>query len=428
MTTTTATPLFHYAHEFYDNALRTAIRAAIISQKANVCPFVLRLAWHASGTYDIQTRTGGSNGATMRFAPEIHDPANAGLTIAHDILLPVHQQFPDVSIADLWTLAGCVAIECMGGPKVPFQYGRTDDGDHRRCPAHGRLPDATLGASHLREVFYRMGMNDRDIVALSGAHTVGSCHRLRSGFDGPWTSRPLHFDNEYFRNLIDKTWIVQPDSDPQQYMDQETNKLMMLPSDICLIEDDQFKEYVALYAQDENQFFNDFADAFGKLIHLGCPTQAVPDTTSTNKEAALITPEMEFRDLAMHGSIEKIQQLLQAHGAAIDINAGEVHSRRTALHKAAYFGHAPVVQFLLSVPSSSSSSSMMMMISVNGTDVYGDTPLHDAARFGHVDVVTALLSHETIDPTIRNHAGQTPFDIANMNGKAAVVELLSTKQ
>lgn len=405
------TTQFNYANEFYDRALRAAISGAIISQKANVCPFILRLAWHASGTFDQHTGTGGSNGATMRYEPEINDPANAGLSIAQDILMSVKQQFPDVTIADLWTLAGCVAIECMGGPKVPFQYGRSDDSDNRRCPAHGRLPDANLGASHLRHVFYRMGLDDRDIVALSGAHTVGSCHRLRSGFDGPWTSHPLQFNNEYFRNLLDKTWIIQPDSSPQQYMDAETNKLMMLPTDICLIEDEQFKDYVQLYAQDESKFFMDFANAFGKLISLGCPAHE-----SAAKVVALaVTPDLEFRDLAMHGSIEKMQKLFEIYGGTIDVNAAEIHSRRTALHKASYFGHAHVVRFLLSLPS----------IQVNVPDVYGDTPLHDAARFGHDDVAKELLRHEEIDPTVANKTGQTPLDVATMHEKKVVMELLT---
>ena len=416
------TTQFNYANEFYDNALRSAINAAIISQKANVCPFIIRLAWHASGTYDKISCTGGSNGATMRYAPEIDDPANSGLSIAQDILLSVKQQFPDVTIADLWTLAGCVAIECMGGPKIPFQYGRTDDTDNRRCPAHGRLPDATLGAQHLRDVFYRMGLDDRDIVALSGAHTVGSCHRLRSGFDGPWTSHPLQFNNEYFRNLMDKTWVVQPDSNPQQYMDVETKKLMMLPTDICLIEDDKFKEYVALYAQDESTFFMDFANAFGKLISLGCPVEESTNSKASPTLATNITPEMEFRDLAMHGSIEKLQALLETKGGRIDINAGEVHSRRTALHKASYFGHAHVVRFLLS---SSSFPNVTTGIQVNVPDVYGDTPLHDAARFGHTTVVKELLAHNGTNSTMKNNAGQTPLDVATMNGKSAIVELLA---
>lgn len=52
-------------------------------------PVLLRLAWHCSGTYDVQTGTGGSNGATMRFAPEADHGANAGLKTARDFLEPV---------------------------------------------------------------------------------------------------------------------------------------------------------------------------------------------------------------------------------------------------------------------------------------------------------------------------------------------------
>ena len=52
-----------------------------------------------------------------------------------------------------------------------------------------------------------MGFDDREIVALSGAHTLGRCHKVRSGFDGPWTSNPLKFDGEYFRNLMAKDWV-----------------------------------------------------------------------------------------------------------------------------------------------------------------------------------------------------------------------------
>lgn len=52
-------------------------------------PVLVRLAWHASGTYDAATDTGGSNGATMRFAPEGDHGANAGLKHARDFLEPV---------------------------------------------------------------------------------------------------------------------------------------------------------------------------------------------------------------------------------------------------------------------------------------------------------------------------------------------------
>lgn len=63
-------------------------------------PVLVRLAWHCSGTYDKETGTGGSNGATMRFAPEADHGANAGLKHARDFLEPVkgkHSHLPNVT-------------------------------------------------------------------------------------------------------------------------------------------------------------------------------------------------------------------------------------------------------------------------------------------------------------------------------------------
>lgn len=63
----------------------------------------MRLAWHASGTYSKYDRTGGSNGATMRFSTEATDPANAGLHVAREALEPIKAKYPWISYADLWT-------------------------------------------------------------------------------------------------------------------------------------------------------------------------------------------------------------------------------------------------------------------------------------------------------------------------------------
>ena len=71
----------------------------------SIAPTLVRLAWHASGTYSIFDRTGGSNGATMRFSPECNWGANAGLKIARDFLEPIKKKY-GITYADLWTLAG----------------------------------------------------------------------------------------------------------------------------------------------------------------------------------------------------------------------------------------------------------------------------------------------------------------------------------
>ena len=48
----------------------------------------------------------------------------------------------------------------------------------------------------------------QEIVALSGAHALGRCHRDRSGFEGPWTNSPITFSNEYFKLLLDEKWCA----------------------------------------------------------------------------------------------------------------------------------------------------------------------------------------------------------------------------
>ena len=93
--------------------------------------------------------------------------ANAGLNIERDILKPVKKAVPEASTADIWTLAGAEAVAVCGGPKISHAMGRVDAKSGAACPAQGRLPDAAQGAAHLRDVFYRMGFDDKEIVALS---------------------------------------------------------------------------------------------------------------------------------------------------------------------------------------------------------------------------------------------------------------------
>ncbi|KAK1389136.1 L-ascorbate peroxidase [Heracleum sosnowskyi] len=218
---------------------------------ANGCGgIMLRVAWHSAGTYDVQTKTGGPFG-TMRFKDEQSHDANNGLEIAVQHLEPFKKQFPIISYGDLYQLAGVVAVQVAGGPDVPFHPGREDKDEP---PKEGRLPDAALGTDHLRDVFVKaMGLSEKDIVVLSGGHTLGRCHQDRSGYEGPWTRNPCIFDNSYFKELLSG----------------EKEGLLQLPTDKCLLKDPVFRPLVEKYAADEDAFFADYAVSHMKLSELG---------------------------------------------------------------------------------------------------------------------------------------------------------------
>ncbi|CAK4077378.1 unnamed protein product [Aphanomyces euteiches] len=253
------------------------IRSEIVSliEKDNYLgPTLVRLAWHSSGTYSKKDNSGGSKGGTIRFDPEINHGANAGLNTAVDKLEAIKERYPNISYADLYVFAGVVAIAEMGGPEVKFHLGRKDAESGAECTPDGRLPDADKGSkpntiNHVREIFYRMGFNDREIVALIGAHAVGRCYPTRSGYSGPWTRAEWTFSNEYYRELIENKWTLKKWKGPEQYTDP-TGELMMLPADMAFIWDPEFKKYVELYAKDEELWHKDFAKAFQKLTENGC--------------------------------------------------------------------------------------------------------------------------------------------------------------
>ncbi|OMO73461.1 Heme peroxidase, plant/fungal/bacterial [Corchorus olitorius] len=215
--------------EEYQKAVQKCKRKlrGLIAEK-HCAPIVLRLAWHSAGTFDVKTKTGGPFG-TIRHPNELAHEANNGLDIA---------------------LAGVVAVEITGGPEIPFHPGRPDKIEP---PPEGRLPEATKGTDHLRDVFGHMGLGDKDIVALSGGHTLGRCHKERSGFEGPWTNNPLIFDNSYFKELLSG----------------EKEGLIQLPTDKALLEDPVFRPLVEKYAADEDAFFADYAESHLKLSELG---------------------------------------------------------------------------------------------------------------------------------------------------------------
>lgn len=270
-------PLVSYRHGYPDRNY-TRVRAAIgAAMKAPedfddglFGPILVRLAWHCCATYDRATDTGGSNGLTMRLVPEITDDGNTGLHTARAVLQPIKQQFPWITYADLWTLAGVVAVESMGGPQVPWTPGRVDCCNDQYVPPNGRLPLGYKDAEYIRAKFDALCLDDRGIVAIMGAHALGRCHRQYSGWDGQWTRTPTVFSNQFFKALLEEEWEegAVPETGRVQFYNKD-RLLMMLNTDMELVRDAGFARWVEAYAADEQRFFGDFSRAFGQLLELG---------------------------------------------------------------------------------------------------------------------------------------------------------------
>ncbi|MCB1790262.1 MAG: catalase/peroxidase HPI [Gammaproteobacteria bacterium] len=181
---------------------------------------MIRMAWHAAGSYRIADGRGGAGTGNQRFAPLNSWPDNANLDKARRLLWPIKKKYGNkLSWADLIVLAGTVAYESMGLKTFGFAFGREDiwhpekdvywgsekewlatsDKPNSRYSGERDLenplaavmmgliyvnpegvdgqPDPLKTARDVRETFARMAMNDEETVALTaGGHTVGKCH------------------------------------------------------------------------------------------------------------------------------------------------------------------------------------------------------------------------------------------------------------
>ena len=181
---------------------------------------MIRMAWHAAGTYRIADGRGGAGTGNQRFAPINSWPDNANLDKARRLLWPIKKKYGNsISWADLIVLAGTIAYESMGLKTYGFAFGREDIwhpekdtywGSEREwlAPSGGEgsrysgerdlenplaavmmgliyvnpegvdgKPDPLKTAHDVRVTFARMAMNDEETVALTaGGHTVGKCH------------------------------------------------------------------------------------------------------------------------------------------------------------------------------------------------------------------------------------------------------------
>ncbi|CCD22260.1 cytochrome-c peroxidase NDAI_0A01020 [Naumovozyma dairenensis CBS 421] len=230
-------------------------------------PVLVRLAWHCSGTWDKNDNTGGSFNGTYRFKQECNDPSNKGLQNAGEFLKPIFEEFPWISHGDLYTLGGVTAVQEMQGPKIPWRPGRVDQPESA-TPANGRLPDADTDAKYVRNYFARLNMNDREVVALMGAHALGKTHLENTGYEGPWGFANNTFTNEFFLNLLNEDWKWEKNEAGNMQWGSDKG-FMMLPADMALVQDPKYLPIVKEYANDLDTFCKDFAKAFSKLLENG---------------------------------------------------------------------------------------------------------------------------------------------------------------
>jgi catalase-peroxidase len=221
---------FDYAEAFrkLDYAALKADLAALMTDSQDWWPadwghyggLMIRMAWHAAGTYRVADGRGGANTGNQRFAPLNSWPDNGNLDKARRLLWPIKRKYGNaISWADLFILAGNVALETMGFKTFGFGGGRVDiwapeediywgaenewlatsDQPDSRYSGDRQLesplaavqmgliyvnpqgpdgkPDPVASARDVRETFARMAMDDDETVALvAGGHTFGKMH------------------------------------------------------------------------------------------------------------------------------------------------------------------------------------------------------------------------------------------------------------
>ncbi|THD56058.1 catalase/peroxidase HPI, partial [Enterobacteriaceae bacterium ML5] len=218
---------FDYRKEFAKldySALKSDIKGLLTESQAwwpadwgSYIGLFIRMAWHSAGTYRSVDGRGGSGRGQQRFSPLNSWPDNVSLDKARRLLWPVKQKYGQkISWADLYILAGNVALENSGFRTFGFGAGREDVwepdldvnwGDettwleHRHPEELAKSPlgatemgliyvnpegpnhsgDPASAAPAIRATFGNMGMNDEEIVALiAGGHTLGKTHGAAS--------------------------------------------------------------------------------------------------------------------------------------------------------------------------------------------------------------------------------------------------------
>lgn len=206
---------------------------------------LLRLAFHDAGTFIKANNTGGANGS-VRF--ELNSIANTGLAPGVQFLQRVQRELTAqgivVSWADLMHLGGAAGVAFAGGPNIAasIAMGRKDAAV-ADPGLDTTLPRPDHDAPTQRKLFADKGLTTQDLVALSGAHSIGRS-RVTPPI-GPMTRNARQFGNHYFVELM--------------------NGGGAFFSDKSLLEDPETALWVGKYAANNALFFRDFTAAYLKL-------------------------------------------------------------------------------------------------------------------------------------------------------------------
>eukprot|EP00884_Botryococcus_braunii_P011261 jgi/Botrbrau1/20135/Bobra.0173s0037.1 len=227
---------------------------------ANMVGPLLRMSFHDAGTFEKDTKTGGANGS-LRF--EVFDPFSAGMETGFALLKQVYHKLQEegypITWADLFQVGGATMTERAGGPHIPVEMGRRDS-DELDNGFKEKLPSEQSGPQQLIANMESHGFTKQEIVAISGAHTVGSSkhHKPLGPMKVPETMsvddiEKNTFNNKYYATLLEA-------------------KQGRFPSDTALIQDPEMLKWVEVYAKDQDIFFKDFSDVFLKMGTLGVNT------------------------------------------------------------------------------------------------------------------------------------------------------------
>ncbi|KAG6518460.1 peroxidase 18-like [Zingiber officinale] len=195
-----------------------------------------------------------------------------------------------VSCADILVLAARDAVGLSGGPSVEVPLGRRDGIVSSASDVRPNMVDTVFSLDQMMQHFAAKGLSIDDLVALSGAHTIGSSHcrtfgdRFQQTSNGSLVPADNSLDSNYAMELANKCFAGASDStsvandpvtpstfDNQYYANLLANK-GLLHSDSILVTDLRTKSRVQAFAQSQEKFFESWADSFVKLSTVGVKT------------------------------------------------------------------------------------------------------------------------------------------------------------